>query len=319
MSDFLQDPALLGLLQELDKDRLNIVAGQRKAKIVMIAGGVLLLIVILLGMTTAFTLVPCVAILVYGFVLKIKMDFPLKLYKDTFKQKVVATALKDIDPSMVIEPLNGMSEEEFKASQLFTTSPDRYASEDQITGQADKTRFYFSEVKAEYKDESTDSDGRRQVSWDLIFDGIIFTADFNKNFIGTTVVRPKNIASTLGSWITKALSSFSDKQVVELENAEFSEKFVTYSTDQIEARYILTPAMMEKLCELNRESRGSISLSFIYSRVYIAFPMDHNYFEPPLKTSILDSDILEKDILIVRFLYDVVKELGLNTRIWGKS
>jgi len=319
MADIIQDPELLSVLQDLEKDRIIIADGIRKSRIVMIVGGVILLIVILLGMTTFFTLLPGAAIIIYGFILKSKTDFPLKLYKESFKKKVVAAALKNIDPSMVIEPLNGMSEEEFKASQLFTTSPDRYSSEDQITGKADKTNFYFSEVKAEYKDESTDSDGRRQVSWDLIFNGIIFTADFNKNFNGTTVVRPKNVSSTLGSWVTKALSSFSDKQVVELENAEYSQNFVTYATDQIEARYILTPAMMEKLCELNGKSRGSISLSFIYSRVYIAFPMDHNYFEPPLKTSVLDSGTLEKDILIVQFLYGVVKELGLNTRIWGKS
>ena len=55
------------------------------------------------------------------------------------------------------------------------------------------------------------------------------------------------------------------------------------------------------------------------SKMYIAFPLDYNYFEAPIHETLLASDLLENDLSIVRFMYDIVHELDLNTRIWGKE
>ena len=207
---------------------------------------------------------------------------------------------------------------EFRNSQLFTTDPDRYATEDLISGKAERTSFYFAEVHAEYKTETQTKNGR-QVQWHDIFKGIIFVADFNKNFNGETVVRPKDIGSSIGAWFSKNVYAFGDKNVIELENEYFNKNFVTYSTDQIEARYILTPAMMEKISDLNERSAYCVSLSFINSSMYIAFPLDQNYFEPPVFKTLLRPNLLENDLSILSFMYDIVRELDLNTRIWSKQ
>jgi hypothetical protein len=239
-------------------------------------------------------------------------------YRAGFKESVIAVALSDINSTLRLQPDAGIPEREFEESQLFNTSPDRYHTEDFISGKDSKTSFYFAEVHAEYKTEHQTKNGKR-TEWHDIFRGIIFCADFNKHFRGVTVVRPQGFGAKFGSWFSKNIFSFGNKDVVELENQSFQKTFVTYSTDQVEARYILTPALMDRICELNERCSATISLSFIDSRMYIAFPLQHNYFEPPVYSSLLKPGVLEKDISTIRFMYGIVTELDLNTRIWTKA
>ncbi|HMI01336.1 MAG TPA: DUF3137 domain-containing protein, partial [Pedobacter sp.] len=196
----------------------------------------------------------------------------------------------------------------------------RYSSQDQIFGSAGKTRFSFSEVHAEYKTETQTKNGK-QVHWHTILKGIVFCADFNKYFNGITVVRPKDFGSAIGAWFSDKLPIFSSsgKELVKLENPNFEELFVTYSSDQVEARYILTPSMMERLCQLEDKCKYTISLSFIDTQMFIAFPLDKDYFEPPVFKSLLDQKSINEDLSVIRFMYDIIKELDLNTRIWGKQ
>ncbi|RYG21025.1 MAG: DUF3137 domain-containing protein [Chitinophagaceae bacterium] len=253
-----------------------------------------------------------------GAVLLYRIGNDVKTYKSRFKQEVIGATLKTIDEHLTFEPDSGISETQFIHSQLFTTAPDRYHTEDLISGKDQKTSFCFAEVHAEYKTETQTKSGR-QVHWHDILKGIVFIADFNKNFNGITVIRPKDFSSSLGAWFSKNIYSFGDKDVVELENDYFSKNFVTHSTDQVEARYILTPAMMEKIGELNARSAYCVSLSFIHSAVYIAFPLAKNYFEPPVFKTLLKADLLNEDMYVLSFMFGIIKELDLNTRIWTKQ
>ncbi|TKC56029.1 DUF3137 domain-containing protein [Pedobacter hiemivivus] len=258
--------------------------------------------------------------LITGFVLWSKTNAKFYQYRHSFKQGVIPLVLKTIDESLEMDYTNGLSEKEFICSQLFSKEPDRYRSEDQVSGIAGKTSFSFSELHAEYKTVTQTKNGRQE-HWHTILKGIVFYADFNKNFNGVTIVRPKDMGTALGAWISKAMPIFnsSDRTPVRLENPEFEKEFATYSTDQVEARYILTPAMMERLCELNKRCSYTISLSFIGSCVFIAFPLNKDYFEPPVYKSILTSGFLNEDTEVIRFMYGIIKDLDLNTRIWTKN
>ena len=257
-------------------------------------------------------------IVIPGAIFLYQISDTIKTYRYRFKQEVLGAALKAVDQNLTFDHENGISETEFINSQLFTTSPDRYHTEDLISGKDEKTSFCFAEVHAEYQTETQTKNGR-QVHWHDILKGIIFIADFNKNFNGRTVVRPKDLGSSIGAWFSKNVYSFSDKEVVQLENDYFNKNFVTHSTDQVEARYILTPAMMEKISELNDRSAYCVSLSFIGSSVYIAFPLNNNYFEPPVFKTLLKPDLLNEDMYILSFMFGIIKELDLNTRIWTKQ
>ena len=308
-------PEMVSVFNELETSRLYIAKRHARAYWSMGIGAACLLVVSLFGLVEAGILLLIIGLIV-GFVMLALVNKKTREYKLNFKYKIIGAVLKHLNESLQINPLSGISEGDFINSYLFSQTPDRYKTEDLVYGKIDKTQIHFAEVHAEYKTETQTKNGK-QTQWHDIFKGIIFCADFNKNFNGLTVVRPKGFGGAFGKWISQNV--LGNKRIVELENVNFDKMFITESGDQVEARYILTPSLMEKLLELNQYADSTISVSFIWSSVYIAFPLNHNYFEAPVFKSLLNVDVLEKDLNILRLMLHVVEELDLNTRIWTKQ
>ena len=315
--NFTINPAVEAVLTELEINRKHISSTQLKGwGAILIGIAAIFIIVNFAGLIIA--LIIGGSLIGYGGVMLYKIADETAIYKSRFKNEVIGATLKGIDPSLTMKPSEGITENEFKLSQLFPTNPDRYFTEDLITGRIDKTNFYFAEVHAEYKTETQTKNGRK-THWHDILKGIIFVGDFNKHFNGITIIRPKNFGSSISAWFAKNVYSFGDKEIVELENDSFNKNFVVYSNDQIEARYILTPALMERVGTLNQRCAYTVSLSFINANMYIAFPLAKNYFEPPVFKTLLKPNLLDEDLAVLSFMYDIVHELDLNTRIWTKA
>jgi Protein of unknown function (DUF3137) len=114
-------------------------------------------------------------------------------------------------------------------------------SEDEIHGLYNGVEIDFFET--ELKRKTRDSKGR--VRHTTVFDGIFISFSFGKRFNGKTVVFKD--MGTLGNWFK---DTFSKLERVALEDPHFEKMFEVYADDQIEARYLLTPAFMERLKEL---------------------------------------------------------------------
>jgi hypothetical protein len=305
---------------ELEVQRKE-VAGQRtKSYLLLFVGLSIAALGFLMADLLVYFAIAGGLVFIVGLYFLNKAEAVFSNYRHDFKQRVVGTALKSIDECMELQYDTGLSERNFINSQLFTQRPDRFKSQDQVYGTTGKTSFSFSEVHAEYKTVTQTKSGRQE-HWHTILKGIVFCADFNKNFNGVTIIRPKDFGTAVGAWISEKIPMFSDsgKDLVKLENVDFSKAFVTYSTDQVEARYILTPSMMEKLLALNNKTKDTISVSFTDAYVYIAFPLSKDYFEPPVFKSLLDGKFLADDLKIIRYMFGIIEELGLNTRIWTKQ
>lgn len=244
----------------------------------------------------------------------------IKAVKIRFKAEVIARMVKFIDSSLYYSAESRISQSEYFQSKLFLTDVDRYSGDDLVSGTIEKTSIRFSEVHSEYKTESTDSKGRKRTTWHTIFRGIFFIGDFNKHFKGETIVLPdtaENLFGSLGSVFQKM--NVSRDQLVKLEDPEFEKAFCVYSNDQIEARYILSPKLMQRIVELRKKSGRKIHLSFVNSRVFIAISVGKNLFEPPFFGTMLNFKLIEE---FFRYLYlsvGIVEELDLNTRIWTKA
>jgi hypothetical protein len=224
-------------------------------------------------------------------------------WKIDYEKKVVSTIVKiAFGESGDYAPDYGHSEAEFNNTQLFDTEPNIYYSEDLIRGKIDKTALYFSEVLAQKETKNG-----KNTTTETIFEGILFTADFNKHFNGKTIVREHGF-----------FDFFSGK-TIELENPDFRKLFTVYANDPIEARYILTPSLMEKILQLNKKWNGGLGLSFINSQLTIAIPMSHNFFEISVWDKIDVKNQWIKDWTIVSDLIKIVSDLDLNTRIWTKG
>lgn len=224
-----------------------------------------------------------------------------------YKKEVITKVLQSFCEDAAFIPEQGIDENVFINSNLFI-SPDRYHTEDLIKGRVGKTVFRCAEVHAEEKKTSVNSKGQSRTYWVDIFKGFIFIADFHKDFQGqTTVVR-----NSLLKW------NFSGSRV-KLENPDFEKIFDVYSTNQVEARYLLSPSMMEQLVALDRGMNKSIKISFRNSSILIAIPESKDHFEANIWKPINDLNQLKSDFSIIHMLVSIVDSLNLNTRIWTKE
>jgi hypothetical protein len=242
-------------------------------------------------------------------------------YRTGFKQRIIGSIVRSLDPSLSYAADQGISEEEFRASRLFR-EPDRFSGEDLVRGSIGATALRFSELHAEYRSTTTDSKGNTRTTWHTIFNGLFFIADFNKHFAGVTLVRPdaaERMFGRIGQMMQSMGTAFSDLELVALEDPEFEEEFVVLASDQVEARYILSTSLMRRILDYRRKTGQSMSLSFIASQIHIAIPMSRGLFEPPLLKSCADPELLREYLDDLLMMIDIVEGLNLNLRIWSKQ
>lgn len=248
------------------------------------------------------------AVIITGFVLILVVtafifhskSSPLRVY---YKNEVISRMVEVLVDNGRYLPDHGIPESTFNTSNLFIR-PDRYHSEDLIQGTIDKTSFHFAEIHAEERQVS--SNGKTTTThWVTIFQGFFFVADFHKDFSGRTVVSRNSFFKL-------------KRGRVKLENVDFEKRFDVFSTDQVEARYILTPSMMERIIALDKRLGGDIVLSFCNSQVIIAIANSTNHFEADIWSRIDNTKTLHREYNLISSMISIVKELNLNTRIWSK-
>lgn len=149
------------------------------------------------------------------------------------------------------------------------------------------------------------------------FTGMFAEVDFNKKFKGTTLVLPDRLEKKTG-FMAKNLQSLNlnKNQLVYLESIEFEKEFVVYSTDQIEARYILSPSLMERILLLKRKIDKPIMLSFNKSKLYVAIPHTFGFLQLEDDKNLQTSNALETIYNDINFAIGIVEDLNLNTKIW---
>lgn len=247
-------------------------------------------------------------------------------YRNEFKREVIGRLVKLVDPKLRYDPDGGIQRDDFVASGIYRQRIDRYDAEDLFYGRVGKTELRFSELHAEYR-QTTGSGKNRRTRYVTIFRGIFFIADFHKDFSGQTYVLP----DTTGDWgggVFDMLREWGHALSgrpgvpVRLEDPEFERYFSVHSTDQVEARYILSLSMMQRLVEFRTRLNTPIALAFINSLIYIAIPTRKNHFEPPSMwagSARLNLDEVVAYLEDVRMAEEIVADLNLNTRIWSKQ
>jgi hypothetical protein len=237
-----------------------------------------------------------------------------------FKVAVVGEIVKFVDPSLNYAPKNRISEHKFRGSRIFEHRIDRYRGEDYVAGKLGATEIEFSEIHAEYKTVTHDSKGRRHTHWHTIFKGLFFIADFNKDFANLTVVLPDTAEKIFG-FLGKSLQNlnFTRGELVKLEDPEFEKEFVVYGDDQVEARYILSTSLMQRITEFKRKTKCPIFLSFVNSSVHVAIRTGRNMFEPRMFRTLLKFEVVREYLQDLQLALGIVEDLNLNTRIWTKE
>lgn len=171
---------------------------------------------------------------------------------------------------------------------------------------------------------STFSSGKRRMKIKNVFSGYIVEMDMNKTFSGHTILE-SHLIHTDESFLDRFKENYYEMEEVELEDPDFKKHFTTIkTTDQVEARYLLNPTMMEKLKDM--ESAFSrmfkltdFRLSFLDKKVMIA--MKVYSANNMLKLCSLNKPLYKQDKEICAFkdtlleTIEIVDELDLDEKI----
>ncbi len=317
-------PRIQANLGPLEALRVETLAKQHQGNLSLLGilgGGVVTSYLLSLLAVWAAVIGGIATLITLGVVYQKMVGGPFAIYREQFKQQFISGLLGALAEDVRYKPTGDRAFlSEYHRSELFPKKPDRERLEDTIYGRIGETDLAISEIHTEYEETTRDKDGKEKTSWHTIFKGLFISADFHKDFRGKTLVRSDVAEKYFGQFarfVQKPI--FSSLELVQLEDPEFEREFVVHSNDQIEARYILSPALMQRMLELKHRFAEKVEFSFLNSRVYIAISTSRNFFEPKLGQSLNDPETVEGFLEQVRLCLGIVENLELNVRIWSKK
>ncbi len=135
----------------------------------------------------------------------------------------------------------------------------RESWEDEVRGARHDAGFVFCEAHLKYKSGGKNSSVR------TVFHGQLMVIDYHKKFLGETVVRrDAGVLNRFGK-------PGKDFQNVGIASPKFEKVFEAWSTDQVEARDLLDPLVLERFEELDRLFDGAkIRAAFTDGKLLIA-------------------------------------------------
>ncbi|MHC4912388.1 MAG: DUF3137 domain-containing protein, partial [Planctomycetota bacterium] len=177
--------------------------------------------------------------------------FVSKDYIKEFKILVVDSTVRFVDEDLTYSRKGHIPKSVFMSSGIFKTKPNIYKGDDLVAGKIGATKIEFSELDAKYESGS----GKNR-SVKTVFKGLFFIADFNKDFVGRTIVLP-DTAEKLFGHVGKLLQSWNiaRDQLIKLDDPEFEKYFVVYGIDQIQARYILSTSLMKRIVDFKEKTK----------------------------------------------------------------
>lgn len=223
-------------------------------------------------------------------------------YIHLYKQRVlplIVTMYGDFTYSLK----SRVTKEELKAWAI-APNFDYLKTEDYISGTIDNMGFEFSELLLE-------RGGRNGRS--TMFQGCIVTLTMPFDFNSHTMV--KQDLGKVANWLSKAPKT---TKKVALENVVFENVFEVFSTDQVLARYILTPVMMEQLLSLynmfmKKANATCLECEFVGNKAVFFIRYRENLIEPAwISQSAYDLNALPLIEQEIELLTSISKQLNLD-------
>ncbi len=237
-------------------------------------------------------------------------------YAQKFKFGVIDPLLHAIDPNLHYNPSSHIPLHTIQEGKLFGTQINHIQGKDFVTGSIDSIAISFSDVTLDIKQTTVANkkDPNHRVT---LFKGLYIITQSPKKFHGSTIVLPDTAQHIVGEYIGHIVQSYNTQygELIKMDNIEFEKKFVVYATDQIEARYLLTPSIMEKILLLQKHAKHPIYLSFVNNNIHIAVAYNKNLFEPSVFHSLLEYKIALQYIQTLHLCVEITQELEFNTTL----
>lgn len=196
---------------------------------------------------------------------------PKRQYVHAYKEEIMPRIVKALGLSAYEE--KGMIPiEQLKPSKILPAY-DKYSSEDYFAGKYKGTPVRFAQIKLEH--EKGSGKDRHEVT---VFSGLaLLVAMPRGQFSGKTLMVPHQIS--VSEWVEEKMLGM---EKADLVDPAFEKQYTVFTTDQVEARYLLDPAMVEKVQKLVEiYSATDARVSYYDDRVLVLLSCKRNLFEPP--------------------------------------
>lgn len=142
------------------------------------------------------------------------------------------------------------------------------------------------------------------------FRGVFVEFEMNKNFEGHTFILERAVTS---STIKFDREKFEE---VKLEDAEFCEKYIVYSDNQVEARYVLTTAFIERFKNMKTAFKAKfIRAAFKDGKITIAIDAGRDLFQMASLDKDTDSNTFTELFDEILSVLELINVLKLNQKI----
>ena len=174
--------------------------------------------------------------------------------------------------NIVFDPKLKLSEEAFDKMDLFNLNVVKYTGKNYIKVPYNKNNMVFSDMKTYiidtietkkeiYKDGKKYIRTTRKKKRRTIFEGMYIGATLNKKNTNHIYLIPNNFNDTFLQ--SKIMNYIKYHGVpVMLENLEFSNKYKVFCDDEVQARYILSLSLMERINKLDELYKGKKYIVF---------------------------------------------------------
>lgn len=175
----------------------------------------------------------------------------------------------------------------------------RFYCDDYFEGNYNDVKFSVSELKLKYE---RGSGKKRTVR--TVFQGLLVSFKSFKKFRNDVIINRDSMVK---------LSSSSR---VTLEDPEFEKMFDVYGADQIEARYLITPAFMNRMVQLSKKTfTEGLYASFENGMVNIFVPSKQDLFEMPITKPATDIVSYRAIVLELLSLFSIADTLKIDRNI----
>lgn len=201
---------------------------------------------------------------IYGWV-----TAPKRAYAKAYKQEIMPAIAGlfglrfDVDGKIPIH--------EMQATKIVPTH-DRYKSEDYFEGSHKGARIRFSEIDLQQRRRSN-----KRTYYVSVFKGMAILIDLPRpKFFGHTIITADG--NSASEWMKEKSLGL---QRADLVDPVFEKKYSVFTNDQVEARYLIDPAMIERIVKLQHSHVAEgISASYKDKRILVLISSKKNHFEP---------------------------------------
>lgn len=331
--------AISSSFDQLEDLRIRLVDARRTLRLIFI--GIAVLNIICFIYVPNFVPLAFAALIVMAILYWVRRKKAISQYRTAYKQQIVAPLIQKMAELCRLPhetdqyayacnyyPTDRIEDDLIERSRLFPYRVARIQGEDLFVGKLGLTSYKFSEIKL-IQEDIDGEDGMTQET--TMFQGVLFVADFRRNFEGYTVLTG-NLSSSnsrrgkLMTQISKKLLERRDRianQIIKLENDRFNDAFQVRSSHEEETRRILSPGMAERLLEFkNRSSSGRyapIQISFVDSYMFVSIWNHKDQFEADLD-HIINDHVVEEIYQEICFYLGLIEHFDLNAgSVWHQE